>query len=89
MVVFGPLLHIKNGNLPRGVRKVESQLPPADLEQLIATLPEYAKASLLERLQNAVLLYRKLRDTLFSPGIARQYETETKVMQYFDKIKQL
>ncbi|WP_286862331.1 MULTISPECIES: hypothetical protein [Sphingobacterium] len=26
MAVFGPLLHIKNNNLPRGVRKVETTL---------------------------------------------------------------
>ena len=88
MVVLGPLLHIKNGNLPRGVRKVETQLSKEDFDMLLATLPKYSKASLLESLQNAVSLYRKLRDVLFSSGIARQIESETRVMQYFDKIKQ-
>ena len=88
MVVFGPLLHIKNGNLPRGVRKVETQLPREDFEQLVSTLPTYSKASLLETLQNAVLLYLKLRAALFSPDVVRHSETENKVMQYFSKIKQ-
>jgi len=87
MIVFGPLLHIKSGNLPRGVRKVEMQLPRADLDLLITTLPKYSKASLLESLQNAVSLYRKLRDALYSPAIARRIDTEDRVMQYFDKIK--
>src|SRR5690606_4243979 len=46
MVVLGPLLHIKNGNLPRGVRKIESQIEREDLEKLKHTLPAYSKQSL-------------------------------------------
>jgi hypothetical protein len=37
MVVLGPLLHIKNGNLPRGVRKVEMELEALDYQALIST----------------------------------------------------
>lgn len=59
MIVPGPLLHIKNGNLPRGVRKVESQLPPHDLERLKATLPPYSRASLPESLQAATALTKR------------------------------
>jgi predicted nucleotidyltransferase len=64
-MIFGPLLHIKNGNLPRGVRKAETQLASTDLEQLKATLPMYSKTELLKTLQNAVTLYRELRSSLF------------------------
>jgi hypothetical protein len=34
---FRPLLHIKNGNLPRGVRKVEMELEALDYQALIST----------------------------------------------------
>lgn len=61
MVVFGPLLHIKNGNLPRGVRKVETDLTSADLTKLKLTIPTYDKQSLLASLRNAVSLYQQLR----------------------------
>jgi predicted nucleotidyltransferase len=86
-MIFGPLLHIKNGNLPRGVRKAETQLASTDLEQLKATLPMYSKTDLLKTLQNAVTLYCELRSSLFSSGIILQTETENKVMEYFTKIK--
>jgi len=86
-VIFGPLLHIKNGNLPRGVRKVETLLAEEDFKELNSTLPLYDKQSLIESLQNSVELYRKLRAELFSNNIVLQKETEQKVMIYFDEIK--
>lgn len=86
MVVFGPLLHIKNDNLPRGVRKVEIQLSTKDFEQLKATIPTYSKEALLGSLQHSVNLYRQLRDELFSSAVTLQWETEQKVMEYFQEI---
>lgn len=87
MVVLGPLLHIKNNNLPRGVRKVEKDLSQSDFEKLKQTIPNYDRQSLLESLKNAVLLYRKLRTTLFSDEIRVQPDTEDKVMTYFKEIE--
>jgi hypothetical protein len=86
MVVFGPLLHIKNGNLPRGVRKVETQLSVQDFEKLKETLPVYSRATLLDSLQHSVDLYRQLREMLFS-SVYPQSETEQKVMEYFQEVK--
>ena len=88
MVVFGPLLHIKNENLPRGVRKVEVQLVLKDFEQLLKTLPTYSRTALLDSLQYSIILYRQLRQDLFSSKVALQLETEEKVMKYFEQIKQ-
>ncbi|RNI27302.1 nucleotidyltransferase domain-containing protein [Rufibacter immobilis] len=80
MVVFGPLLHIKNGNLPRGVRKVETQLPIEDFEQLKETLPTYSRTSLLNSLEHSVVLYRQLRKELFATEVVWHSEAEGKVM---------
>lgn len=86
MVVFGPLLHIKNGNLPRGVRKVETVLPAGDFEQLKATIPLYSKSALLASLERSVSLYRHLRDELFANCITIDPKTEKRVMEYFEEI---
>jgi len=86
-VVFGPLLHGKNGSLPRGVRKVESVLSEEDLNSLKQTIPRYDRQGLLASLRNSVLLYRQLRTAIFDDKIEWRTETETKVMSYFDEIE--
>ena len=86
MVVLGPLLHIKNGKLPRGVRKVESEIDSEDLTQLKLTLPDYDKLSLLESLRNTVSLYRHLRSALFDREVVLQTATEHQVMAYFEEV---
>jgi len=87
MVVFGPLLHIKNDNLPRGVRKVETNLESGDLAKLKLTIPTYDRQSLLDSLRNAVSLYIQLRTELFDKNVILQNDTDKKVMNYFDEIQ--
>jgi hypothetical protein len=87
MVVLGPLLHIKNGNLPRAVRKVEFELDKNDFTDLKSTIPKYEKKSLLECLRNSVSLYKNLRNDVYDDQIELQVEAEKKVMKYFDKIE--
>lgn len=87
MVVLGPLLHIKNGNLPRGVRKVETQLKAEDFAKLQLTLAENNKTSLLSALNNAVSIYRELRKSLFDDTITLHNAAEEKVMEYLKTIE--
>ena len=87
MTVLGPLLQIRNGKLPRGVRKVEMDLDARDLRLLIATIPHYEKKSLLASLRNALELYRVLRSEIFGNGVRKQTTTEAKVMEYFDELE--
>ncbi|TCD18347.1 nucleotidyltransferase domain-containing protein [Pedobacter psychrodurus] len=87
MVVFGPLLHIKNNNLPRGVRKVETQLPAEDFNRLKSTIAEYNKASLITSLENAIALYKNLRVNLYAENIKQNEKAESVVIQYLAKIK--
>lgn len=86
MVVLGPLLHIKNGNLPRGVRKVETQLQSEDFKQLKSTVAQLDKQSLMHALGNAVELYCALRITLFNQNINLHKATEERVRAYFEEI---
>ena len=83
MVVLGPLLHVKNDNLPRGVRKVETDLSGPDFMKLKLTIPAYDRQSLLECLRNAVSLYRQLRTELYSGKVDLNTGIEEKVMSYF------
>ena len=87
MVVLGPLLHITNNNLPRGVRKVETELKDEDLNKLKQTIPNYNRQSLLDSLRNAVSLYRQLRTSLFDDKVLLQNDTEHIVMMYFEDIE--
>ncbi|WP_394749208.1 nucleotidyltransferase domain-containing protein [Spongiimicrobium salis] len=87
MVVLGPLLHIKNGNLPRAVRKVETELNTLDFMDLKGTIPTYDRTSLLKSLRETVTLYRSLRATLFDDTIHLQVQSEEKVMAYFQDIE--
>ena len=88
MVVLGPLLHINNNKLPRGVRKAETELTDDDFAKLKLTLPEYDRQSLLNSLSNAVSLYRQLRTALYDDTVHLQNDTEEKVMRYFGEIEQ-
>lgn len=87
MVVLGPLLHISNDNLPRGVRKVETMLAPGQLEQLRETLGEHDRNSLIAAIESAVGLYRGLRVRLFRPEITLHKAAEERVMGFLDQIK--
>ena len=86
-VVMGPLLHIKNGLLPRGVRKIEMQLPPTDQEALKKTIASHERTSLFTALENCMQIYEELRSGLFSKEIRLQKATETKAKQFLVETK--
>lgn len=87
--VLGPLLHLKNKNLPRGVRKIETQIDEEDFAALLYTIPTYNCSSILNSLEKAVLLYQQLRRNLFTSNINLHIDTEKKVIEYLEKIKQI
>ena len=86
MVVIGPLLHLRNNNLPRGVRKVETQLSQNDFDLLKSTLSTNEKTSLLKALENIIKLYQSLRKDLYKADISLS-QAEDSVLQYYEKIK--
>ena len=88
MHVLSPLMQLKNRMKARGLRKVETRLRPADLENLKITVAKYDRASLFKALDNAVSVYRGLRRKVYSPEVILREETEKKSMAYFKKEKQ-
>ncbi len=86
MVVLGPLLHVRNGNLPRGVRKVEMELKEVDLEALKDTISGYSKLQILKSLRSSVELYRSLRTELFPSTVHLQQRAEKTILKYWDSL---
>ena len=86
MMIFGPLLHIKNGNLPKGVRKVESMLPDNDLLNLTFTIAAYNKESLIVAVESAIGLYQSLRKELFNEDVTWRIAAEMEVLKYLRQI---
>jgi hypothetical protein len=87
MHVLSPLMQEKNKKQMRGLRKVETQLNAADLENLKITVAQYNRASLIKALDNEVSVYRSLRRRLYTEKVALQERTEKRSMEYFKKIK--
>jgi Nucleotidyltransferase domain len=85
-MIFGPLLHIRNGNLPKAVRKVETMISPGDLGQLRSLLAEDNKGSLLKAVNNAATLYSDLRKELFGKEIILHEATRERVMKLLQEM---
>lgn len=87
MVVLGPLLHIKNGNQPRGVRKVETKLATEDFEALAETTAKLNKIDLATALWKTIELYENLRAQLFDSTIEQKTEAAKAVKAYLKEIE--
>ncbi|MEI1277929.1 aminoglycoside 6-adenylyltransferase [Leptospira venezuelensis] len=84
--VLGPLLHLKNKSLPRGVRKLEFIIDPIDLEKLRSTIPSYDFKSIKESILNAVNLYQELRLALYNSEIKNLSKAENYALDYLNNI---
>ena len=82
--VLGPLILIKNGKPPWGVRNVEIASPD-DMPKLIATLAEHNAKSCLLALKSATDLYIYLRGFNKSKLLNRE-EAQRRALQYLDSI---
>ncbi len=82
-MVLGPLLQIKNGKLPRGVRKVEVNFLESDLRALSNTVAHYDRKSIIIAVSKIIELYRSLRMELFPKSVIYQKLAEQKAFEYF------
>lgn len=87
--VISPMLQVKNGKLPRGLRKVEVNFPKTDLEKLKRTVPTYSTKSLFDSLENIIDVYIELRQTIFPSTIKLRTETEKRTLEYLKEIRKL
>jgi predicted nucleotidyltransferase len=87
VTITAPLLQIRNGKLPRGLRKVEFNFNKHDLATLADTVPKYERDSIYDALYNTIRLYQELRKDLFPPRILLRTETERKTLQFLDDVR--
>lgn len=88
MNVLSPLMQLKNSQKARGLRKVETRLKAADLENLKITVAQYNKASLIKALDNSISVYKSLRRKLGTETLDKQIKAEKISMDYFKSLKQ-
>ncbi len=87
VTVTAPLLQIKNGRLPRGLRKVELNLNNQDLKQLIDTVAQYDVNSIFISLENTIRLYQELRLAVFPTTIILREQVEKKTLTFLQDVK--
>jgi hypothetical protein len=85
--VIAPFLQLKNGQLPRGLRKVEWNLGGADLEKLQATVPEYEVNSILNSLEKMIELYLELSKNLYPDSIELNEKLREKTQEFLGETK--
>lgn len=81
--VFGPLILVQKGQLPRGVRRIEI-LAPEYSPALQRTVASYDRKSCVDALEASILLYRSLREEI---GVSnRNSEAEGLAIDYFRQV---
>lgn len=81
VTVLGPLLLLKHGARPQGVRKLEFYASEQELQALQKTHPAYDPQDCLKALRESVALYIKLR------SIKGNQVAEKHVQDYLDQIQ--
>ena len=85
--VLGPMTHLKNGNLPRGVRRIETSVDPDDLRQLTKTIGSLDRDALVASTESAMRLYESLRNRLAPATLRKNDAAQLAVRTYLDAIR--
>ncbi len=82
--VLGPLALVSAGHLPRGVRRLETNVPDF-ADKLRGTVAAYDAVSCGEAIEQCIRLYRELRDQLAPAGFVRQEDAERASVAYLQQ----
>jgi predicted nucleotidyltransferase len=80
--VIGPMLHLKNSSLPRGVRRAETTFGVAELAQLRKTVATPDRDVLVSSLWEVIYLYESLRDALAPATFQKNSAAQSAVTRY-------
>lgn len=83
--VIAPLILMKNGKLPRGVRKIETDAP-MELPVLLETVAVHDVQSCVKALRTMVSLYIDLREPYLNETLILRQSAEKKALEYMDSI---
>ena len=84
--VLGPMLHLKNSGLPRGVRRAETTFKTNELTQLRKTVATPDRATLLSSLWEVMYLYESLRDELTPDTFSKNRAAQVAVTRYLSRL---
>ncbi len=84
--VLGPMLHLKNSGLPRGVRRAETMFNSHELTQLRRTVATPDRATLLSSLWEVTYLYESLRDELTPDTFPKNRAAQAAVTRYLSTL---
>lgn len=85
-VVISPLLQMKNGKLPRGVRKIEMDIPN-EVDSLNKMVAIHELNSCICALQASIDLYIDLREYHMQDGFYKRDEAEKIATGFFNEIE--
>ncbi|WP_334072427.1 MULTISPECIES: nucleotidyltransferase domain-containing protein [Paenibacillus] len=81
--VLGPLIQVKNGKLPRGLRRLE-QLYSEQANRLRDTLPAHTPKSCYQAIKASIRIYCELRQDY--PELELRLDAEDKAVAYLDRV---
>lgn len=81
--VLGPLVHIRNGHLPAGVRRLE-KYAENEIDALRETIPLHSCESCYRALKSTITMYQHLRQT--SHDLIRNEEAERASIDFLDTV---
>lgn len=76
---------MKNGKLPKGVRKIEFYAPNT-IDLLKETIPSYNAESCIKSLNVIIQMYLELREHFITEDFVKRVEAEKPVIDYLNKI---
>ncbi len=79
--VIAPLLHMKNGSLPRGVRHIEASAPK-ELPALLETVTVHDVQSCINALHALIRLYIDLREPYLGQKIEPRLHAQKRAIEY-------
>ena len=83
--MLGPLILVKHGHLPRGVRRLETA-GGQDAVELRKTLCHYDRADCGRAALEALKAYQRLRSQVAPEGLVLKLEAERTAMDYLDEV---
>lgn len=83
--VLGPLSSVKNKQLPRGSRKLES-VSPEDFADLQKTVASYDRKSCADAIYASILLYQKLRVDIAGDRLVKLEDAEKAAIKYLNEV---
>jgi hypothetical protein len=83
--IFGPLLAVRHGERPQGVRRLERYSGEA-LRELEETVGDHTREGCLQALGASIGLYTRLRDEMDDGSLVRRVEAQAASLDYLHEI---